>query len=69
MERNYVKEAIFKLGGPTVVGNTLKVSTNTIHNWMRQGRIPRLIMAKSIATASGYQLDQLWKFRPQKLFR
>lgn len=65
MRQNDVKSAIYNMGGPTKAGNTLLVSTNTVHNWIRREKIPRLEMAQRVAKASGFDLDRLRPVRQQ----
>lgn len=38
--QNEVYKLVHRGGGPTFVANQLRVSSSTIHGWMRQGRIP-----------------------------
>lgn len=60
MEKNEeIKKAIFNMGGPTIAGRRLEVSTSTIAKWIRQGQIPNLDKAEKVAEASGFSITSL----------
>ena len=59
MEANQVKTAIKLMGGATLVGIKVHVSTNTVHQWCRNGVIPRLDRAEKVAEASGIDVSML----------
>lgn len=59
MEANQVKRAIYQMGGATLAGNKLHVSTNTVHKWVRAGVVPRLDKAEQVSLASGIDVAML----------
>lgn len=56
---NHVRIAIAKAGGPTKVSNTLSLSNNTVHAWIRKARISNIDYARKVSEMSGVSVDQL----------
>lgn len=54
-----VKKAIYNMGGATLAGHKLLVSTNTVHKWVKKGLIPRLDKAEIVARESGFAVTLL----------
>jgi len=57
--QNYVKIAVERLGGPTKVSHACSVSNATVHNWLKNQRIPDIAKAKIIAKAAGMEVQML----------
>ena len=55
-----IKSAVYRVGGPTKAAILTKVSTPTIHYWIKQGRIRDFEKARLLASASGVLLNELW---------
>lgn len=51
-EQNAVRHVVEVLGGPTKVANLVGCSGNTVHNWMREGRIRHAKDAVVVARAA-----------------
>jgi hypothetical protein len=58
-QRNYVRTAVDRLGGPTKASHVAGVSNTTIHLWINQGRISNIDKAKVFAQLTGIELQQL----------
>jgi DNA-binding transcriptional regulator YdaS (Cro superfamily) len=56
---NQVKVAVHRAGGQTKAANILQVSSTTIQNWIKSGRVPDINKAKTLAKLSGLDLQQL----------
>ena len=54
-----VRQAIYNMGGATLAGHKLLVSTNTVHKWMKKNMIPRLDKAEIVARESGFAVTLL----------
>ena len=57
--KNSVQEAVYRIGGPLHASIYLKVSTASIHRWIKKGFIKRYDKAALLAKASGLRLEQL----------
>jgi hypothetical protein len=57
--KNSVHEAVYRIGGPLYASIFLKVSTASIHRWIKKGFIRRYDKAVLLSKASGLQLEQL----------
>jgi hypothetical protein len=57
--RNYVKDAIDRLGGPTRAAHAAGVSNTTIHAWIKRNKIVNIDKAKLVAKLSGIDLQKL----------
>lgn len=56
---NPVRQAIYQIGGPTVVSNLLSISNGAVHAWIRNHRIRNINFARKIAELSGFKLEEL----------
>lgn len=56
---NLVKLAIERVGGPTKASHLCGVSNVTVHNWIRNERIPDMDRAETIAGKSGVAVAML----------
>jgi thiamine monophosphate kinase len=59
IQENYVRVAIAKAGGPTVVSNQIGVSNACVHLWVKKRRVANMEKAKKLAELSGMALDKL----------
>lgn len=57
--QNSVHEAVYRIGGPLHASIFLKVSTTTLHRWIRKGFVKRYDKAVLLAKASGFRLEDL----------
>ena len=58
-QENYVRVAIAKAGGPTVVSNQIGVSNACVHLWVKKWRVANIVKARQLAELSGVSLDKL----------
>lgn len=58
---NPIKYALEIIGGPTKVAHLCRVSSVTVHNWVRLGYIPDFDLAKLIAKEANVSLSLLRK--------
>ncbi|MEJ1959761.1 MAG: hypothetical protein WDM70_10350 [Nitrosomonadales bacterium] len=56
---NPVRQAIYKIGGPTVVSNLLSISNGAVHAWIRNRKIRNIKFARRIAELSGFDIEEL----------
>jgi len=56
---NPVRQAIYAIGGPTVVSNLLGISNGAVHAWIRNRRIRDIRFARKISELSGFKLEEL----------
>lgn len=59
IQENYVKKAVNKAGGPTIVSNLLSISNGAVHKWINARRVPNLDKAKQLAQLSGIKLEKV----------
>jgi hypothetical protein len=58
-DENVVYRAIHRIGGPSAAAALLKVSTASVHRWIRKGQIKRYDKAAALAKASGFTVESL----------
>lgn len=58
-QKNFVREAVAKVGGPTFASNHLGVSNGCIHKWIAAARVPNINKARQLAQLSGLELEKL----------
>ena len=66
MHKNFVRIAVELAGGDTAVANALKVSNPTVFRWKKNGRVPRLALARLLSKISGVPVIDL---RPVRVLR
>lgn len=66
---NQIKTAVDRAGGLTMTANQLKVSSVTVHGWIKQGRVPKLDKARHLAKLSKVPVEDLWVGYPSSPYR
>lgn len=59
IQKNYVKEAVTKAGGPTAVSNQIGVSNSCVHLWVQKRRVANIAKARQLSELSGIALEKL----------
>lgn len=57
--RNSVREAVRRIGGPTKAAHAAQVSNTSVHTWIKQRRIRNIDKAKIISKLSGIPVNEL----------
>jgi len=47
--QHHIRLAINKIGGATITSNLLGVSNSCVYNWIKQGRVNNIYMARKLA--------------------
>lgn len=58
-EKNNVKLAVDKIGGPTKVSNLMNVSNGAVHAWVKNGRVSNIDKAKQLAELAGMGVEEV----------
>jgi uncharacterized protein YjcR len=61
-EHNYIKEAVYAVGGPTRVANKLGVASSTVHAWIKKERVANYEKAQQLAALSAVAIHRLRGF-------
>ena len=61
LNKNRVRIAVDRLGGPTKASNLMGVSNNTINTWIRKQRVGNIDFAKKLADLSEMAVQDLWE--------
>ncbi len=56
---NYVRQAVDTIGGATITSNLLGVSNGCIHNWIKQGRVTNVYLARKLADLAGLPVEKV----------
>ena len=59
LNKNRVRIAVDRLGGPTKASNLMGVSNNTINTWIRKQRVGNIDFAKKLADLSEMAVQDL----------
>lgn len=59
IDKNYVREAVNKLGGPTKTSNLLNVSNAAVHVWVKNRRVSNIDLASKLAELAKMDLEQV----------
>ena len=59
LNKNRVRIAVDRLGGPTKASNLMGVSNNTINTWIRKQRVGNIDFARKLADLSKMTVQDL----------
>jgi DNA-binding transcriptional regulator YiaG len=59
LHTNLVRLAINRAGGPTKISNLINVSNGTVHNWIKNQRVPNIDHARKLAEIAKMKIEQV----------